>query len=688
MEMIQQEQGIVQATERKMEETLKSNEKKEYQSFLSPACCGEGMIGQIIYLLVISGINFVFIIVAIATSIKKNAAYLLLYSLNCPLDNIISDYLGEAASLLAGFSGSTESSFKMFWCGIGSFEDGVLISYLIFVILFVGFEIISLLIHKQVIKLSIEEEGILYYILVFSNSLFLVIFYIYIPLLLYLYIYCMIVLISTPNSSNNTSSSQSGTETAKDPYEESWRKGNAVPIINTIFVFLVFVFDLVLIKLKKSVILYLSMRYDNNNANLRNERTKKKTVRINNNNVEFEIQANQVTYLERVGQNDKIYKFKKVKINNITNDYIYLFLNNKAIDDQLSITDWEFPIFNELFLKLAKIANLIYAIYFISIPLFKLHLNNEMIYFSSANMYSSLMGISDDTIKKPTFYGVYSSYGTFELGTTNSRFALYTVALFFILLSMGKRIIYGGYTRPIIILICFIVSAVFVLENIIYVILSFLMILFSVFSVVCFYDMNDNPDDIIQAKFYLQAILNIIIFSICIRLLIDSIQLTTMLNKLRKEYSHLNDGIEPEEQEKIKGFKYKGLDNLSHILNEMEIEGHPRYTYYNIYGELKDVPPDIIPVNQNPITNPPETSVDIPINTHRNSHNNQRNQNNHNNQNNQNNQNDPNITNIGGVDLLTLKNENQFLRNENKKLNDELTELKQKLGNIYNSIHN
>ena len=146
MEMIQQEQGIVQATERKMEDILKSNEKKEYQSFMSPACCGEGMIGQIIYLLVISGINFVFIIVAIATSIKKNAAYLLLYSLNCPLDNIISDYLGEAASLLAGFSGSTESSFKMFWCGIGSFEDGVLISYLIFVILFVGFEILSLLI--------------------------------------------------------------------------------------------------------------------------------------------------------------------------------------------------------------------------------------------------------------------------------------------------------------------------------------------------------------------------------------------------------------------------------------------------------------------------------------------------------------------------------------------------------------
>ena len=217
---------------------------------------------------------------------------------------------------------------------------------------------------------------------------------------------------------------------------------------------------------------------------------------------------------------------------------------------------------------------------------------------------------------------------------------------------------------------------IFVLVNIIYSILTFLIMLFSVFSIVCFYDMNDNPDDIIQAKFYLQAILNIIIFSICIRLLIDSIQLTTMLNKLRKEYSHLNDGTEPEEQEKIKGFQYQGLDNRPHILNEMQIEGHPRYTFYNIYGEIINVSRQPIPDDQpNPITNPPESSVNIPINTQRISQSNQPNQDN------------INTTNIGG-DLLTLRNENQKLRNENKKLNDELTELKQKLGNIYNSIHN
>ena len=418
METTQQalNQGLTKTTERKIEDTLKDKEKKEYQSFIKSKCCGSGMVGQITYLLIISGINFISVIVAIATSIRKNKGYLILHTLYCPLDSVINDYLGGAASsLLDGFSGA-DSSFRKFWCGLGSFEDGVLISYLIFIILFIGFEMVSLLIHKQIIKLSIEEEGILYYILIGANSIFLVIFCVFFPLLFYLFFYIMIIIASTPNSYNNTSNSQSGTERVKNN-NEHW--ANAVPVVNGLFVFIIASFHSFLVKERKSIILYLSMRYDNDNISLNNEKTKKKTVKINNNNYEFEIKANQVTYLERVGQNDKIYRFKKIKINNLKNDFIYIFLNNKAIDEQLSITDWEFPIFNELYLKLSKIAFYIYAILFISIPLFKLHLNNEYYYFYTANMYSSLMiGINDNTIIKPKFYSVYSYYGAFEFGIT------------------------------------------------------------------------------------------------------------------------------------------------------------------------------------------------------------------------------------------------------------------------------
>ena len=675
------EQALVQVTERRIEDTLKDKTKKEYEKFRKSecCCCGPGMIGEITYLIVISGINFVFTIVALATLIKRNKYYLLLYTFYCPLDNILDD-LGVSNSLLAGLTGTeTTPSFTTFWCGIGNYEEGVLISYLIFIILFICFEIFSLLIHKKVIKLSIEGEGILYYILVCSNSLFLVIFYIYIPLLFYLFVYSIIVLSTFPNTPN----SNSVDEKEKDINIKNWEENIALPIVNSVFAFLIFIFDAILIRIKKPIILYLSMRHDNDNdnINLNNERTKKKTLRIKDNNYEIEIQANQVTYLERAGQSDKIYKFKKIRITNLTNDFIYLFLNNRAIEEQLSITDWEFPILNDLFVKLAKIASFIYVILSISIALFKLHLNKEYNYILSANTYSnSIMNIYSDSITKPKFYSIYSSFGSFELGITNSRFALYFVSLFFILLSIGKRTIYGGYTRPIMILICFIANAIFVLENIIYAILSFLMILFSIFSFVCFKDMNkgnSNRDKIIEAKLYLQMFLNIVILVLCISILIDSIQLTTILNKLRKEFGHLNDGTEPEEQEKIQKFQYKGLDNRDHILNELSIEGingHPKYIFYSLYGDINDIPPIEIQIENNDNNN----TNNVNVNDNKNRNRNRRKHPTHNKN---------NITNICENEVLTLRNENQRLITENKRLEDELSNLRKSLANIYNSIH-
>ena len=519
------------------------------------------------------------------------------------MNKISDDYYGAPSDLLET---ATQSSYRKLWCGIGNFEVGVLTSYFIFIILFFGFEIVCLLIHKNIIKLKIEGEGKLYYIIVGINILFLVIFYTFLPFLLYLFVYSMIVILSypdTPNSKSETGSEKNINEQARD-------EKKTVPAINTLFVFFILVCDGVLIQMKKAIIFYLNMRYDNENINIYNEKTKKKTLRINNNDIELEIKANQITYLERVGQKGKIYKFKKIKIKGVTNDFIYINLNNKAIDDQLSITDWKFPLFNELYLKLVKMAYYIYGVLFISIPLFKFHLINDVNYNLTSNTF---IGISE----KPKFYSIYSSYGSFELGTTTSRFILYVIALFFTLLSIGKRIFYGGYTRPIMILICFIANAIFTLVNIIYVILSFLMSLFSVFSIVCFnllFQNASNPNEIIKGKLFVQMIINFIIFLICISLLIFSIRLITIINILRKDINHLNDGTEPEEQEKIKQFQYQGLDNRIHLLNEMRIEGHPKYIYYNLYGDINDVPqPQPAKNIDNENNNNENNSINIPL---------------------------------------------------------------------------
>ena len=72
------------------------------------------------------------------------------------------------------------ASFTNFWCNIGDYEKDIIISYFIFLILFMTIQIFSILIHKDVTKLEIK--GILYYTLITLDSVFLILFYIYIPL--------------------------------------------------------------------------------------------------------------------------------------------------------------------------------------------------------------------------------------------------------------------------------------------------------------------------------------------------------------------------------------------------------------------------------------------------------------------------------------------------------------------------
>ena len=63
--------------------------------------------------------------------------------------------------------------------------------YLVILIIFIVIEILSLLIHKNVIK--IKMEGFFHYLILGLNLLFYVLFLIYTPLLFYLFVYCVIV---------------------------------------------------------------------------------------------------------------------------------------------------------------------------------------------------------------------------------------------------------------------------------------------------------------------------------------------------------------------------------------------------------------------------------------------------------------------------------------------------------------
>ena len=86
----------------------------------------------------------------------------------------------------------------------GDFENGILISLLIFIIFYLIFEILSLLIHKGVIKID-YQNGLFYQIIVFTNIIFYILFKIYFALAIFLIFYSLGVIVQSPRNSTNES---------------------------------------------------------------------------------------------------------------------------------------------------------------------------------------------------------------------------------------------------------------------------------------------------------------------------------------------------------------------------------------------------------------------------------------------------------------------------------------------------
>ena len=68
---LQIQNGLIIANQRNFNDILTNDEKKMYNSFNSNQCCCTGLIGNLIYIIVMSGINNIFVILALTTLIKK-----------------------------------------------------------------------------------------------------------------------------------------------------------------------------------------------------------------------------------------------------------------------------------------------------------------------------------------------------------------------------------------------------------------------------------------------------------------------------------------------------------------------------------------------------------------------------------------------------------------------------------------
>jgi len=541
-----------------------------------------GLSGNILSFLTIWLIYLGFVIAGLSYSIKNYEYYKEIREYLIINSKFISNnntYFGINASIKKGLP-----SLSQFWCDFGNFESGITISNFIFIILHICFQIISYLIHKGIIKLDIKK-GKSYYLIVLINSLFYAIFMLFIPLLLYLFIYSFIIIFSSPLEIDSNFISK----TIKEQYQKLWWKKYLILYINICIKFLIFTFNVKLSWYFKPLIInYLNLNYKTEKEIEKNKKYEKKTsVIINNNIYNIKIISNDILYLKDM-KLGTIYKFKQISIENITNGYVYVKLGHNSITDQISLSEWHYPELNYIFSQLATLCKLIYGILFVSILLFKCLIIKEANY--------SLYILSIKTIRRegkninmPKFNGIFVHYGYFESLIVKSRFSFYLISIFFLLLFMLKRMLYGGFNSLIKSKISFIMSLIFVTLNVIYVIFDFLMVLFGIFSTICLSDIKLN-DSLVTFKLYVQLIINIIIFSITIKILVKSIILSKNLNDLRKELIKFNNVEEIKEKDNLLNldeFKYITIEGKICHLKEVRNDKLQRYLYYSLDNEDK-----------------------------------------------------------------------------------------------------
>lgn len=514
-------------TEKGFFETLDPKQKAKYNLYYK-----DGIVRHKITLIIYALINFGLTIGAFITLIKNNKEYVSYSNEICNKPNI--------------------NSFTSFWCDIGNYEIDIINSYFVFLVLFMSFEIFTIFIHKDITKLEIK--GILYYTIIGIDSIFLVIFYIFIPLFFYLFVYSILVVSINPKNSSTSSR------------EKNWKEAKKDPIINVILLFFIYSLDLGLLNIKKPLILYFNMKFEK----VPRDKTKNASMNIGGTEVKFKVKSDKIIYLS--SPQNKIYRFKEAKIEGRNDPTIYIRLENKSIDNLFSFSNFDYPNLDEIFLLLGKIAEVIYGLLYVSIPLSKCHLNNDANYVFMKEM---------NKLSKIKYNGVFSYFGIYENSLNKSRIVLYCIALFIILLFIIKRVIFGGFGQHFKIKLVFYLVIIFIIENVLYFLLTFLCVLFSIFSVVCYSDSNNpNGDGMVIIKIFLIMVLNFIIFWICVGLMRHSSRLCKMISWLKNEVYNINNSIIDNNITSEEKFTYIGLNMNNYSLTESPLPNGPRNVFY------------------------------------------------------------------------------------------------------------
>ena len=323
--------------------------------------------------------------------------------------------------------------------------------------------------------------------------------------------------------------------------------------------------------MNKTFLLYADMNYTDTSENLMNDdKSKNTSISIGGKSLDINIKKKRLCLYDLSQKHN--FQFKQVFLKGITNYHINFKLGNKAVDNMLSITDWDYPAIHPIVNCIADcLNNLYYNAYFIYLPTI-FHANS----YEEYKTIKILLGYGLNA----KFMGVFKMYGNYENFVTESRFYIYLVIAILLLLFQLKRVYFGGTSRKIFIMFYFILSILFMIIDAVYIILSFLLAIFSILCCITIKDFKGASGSF-DICLYLQIALNAGFPSELIYSCKYSFRLYELLNDIRNDYNKLFNNDIPEEEKKTE-ILFKGQDSLQHTLKEYEIEGHPKYLYYEL----------------------------------------------------------------------------------------------------------
>ena len=327
------------------------------------------------------------------------------------------------------------------------------------------------------------------------------------------------------------------------------------------------------------------------NAELNEKRT---SIIINNINYKVRIKLNDVLYLARYDIN-KIYKFKKILIENITTTFVYVRIGFNSITDQISHAEWDYPNINNYFLQLLKISQKIIGFIFISIPSLELNLQNDLIYWSisttSYKLFFKITNNKENDFDKPLFIDIFSIYGKMEHIYIIIKLiihAIYSCIFFKILI---KRMLAGGFKNMAEIKKENIKQKILLVVDSIFILSDFIIILFCVFSVICYYkNFYSSPNNNIMIIIYFQTTTIIATLINDFKIFIEIIKYGKYIEKLRNAMICFDQRADYFDEEDINfrpvEFKFISLEGDICSIKECVHPYLQRYLYY--YEDKKD----------------------------------------------------------------------------------------------------